>query len=263
MEAEQRAKRAVWGDPHAIAYLGRDIVRNVLDIWNFQRSDKRYQLYVCRAGNDVKSHLGIYTTPEAVYVSLGGEPNAAESLLEFVPEKAVLTAPVMLRHLVERVLRWDAIYPNDIMVVKRGEERLRNSDLATRLSSKSDIEYSTFGSSFNVPAVPMEWIRECLDRDIIFGVFADGNKLASVASLVAWLPQVAIIMGVETKPEFRRRGLGATVVSAAVREALRRSQSCSLFVRSDNAAAVSLYTELGFKKVAEELWIDMGTGLIP
>ena len=148
------------------------------------------------------------------------------------------------------------------MVVERGEERLRNPELATRLSRESDIEYSNFGSSFNLPALPIEWIRKRIDEDTIFGAFADG-KLASVASLVAWLPQMAVIMGVETKPEFRRRGLGAVAVSAAVREALTLSQSCSLFVRSDNAAALSLYREIGFKKVAEELWIDIGTGLIP
>jgi ribosomal protein S18 acetylase RimI-like enzyme len=262
-DEDLRVERAQSGDLEVIAYLEREIVRNSFDIWNFQSGDKRYELFVSRVGGGIRTHLGIYSTPEAVYVSLGGEPSAAESLLPLVPHKAVVTMTSVFRDLITRMLEYDAIYPNDIMVVNRGEERLRSPDLATRLSRESDIEYSTFGSSFNIPAVPMEWVRERLDKDIIFGAFADGNKLASVASLVAWLPQIAVIMGVETKPEFRRRGLGATVVSAAVREALTLSESCSLFVRSDNGAAVSLYSELGFKKVAGDLWIDIGTGLIP
>ncbi|MCL4518229.1 MAG: GNAT family N-acetyltransferase [Thaumarchaeota archaeon] len=70
-------------------------------------------------------------------------------------------------------------------------------------------------------------------------------------------------MGVETRQEFRRRGYGSIVVSAAVREALKHSRCCSLFVRSDNEQALGLYWALGFKKIGEELWVDLGTGLIP
>ena len=187
---------------------------------------------------------------------------AAESLLSLVPDKAALIAATELRELIAQKLRCDAEYPNDIMLVRRGEERLRSPERATRLSGQHTVDYSTFGTSFNVWGMPPEWVKERLDNDIIFGSFAEG-RLASVASLVAWLPRVSVIMGVETKPEFRGRGLGRIVVSAAVREGLRRSQSCTLFVRSDNERAIGLYRALGFNKVGEELWIDVGTGIVP
>lgn len=243
-------------------YLGKDVARNALDIWSLEHESDRYKLRVCRQGKDVKAHLGTYNTPEAIYISLGGVEEAAEALLPLVPTKAVLTTTNDLGDLVNRKLKCDAAYPNDFMVVGRGEEKLRSPELARRLSREFEIEYSAFGSSFNVPEIPMEWIRDRLDKNVIFGAF-DNGKLASVTGLVAWLPQVGVIMGVETKVEFRRRGFARIVVSAAVQEGLKRSEACSLFVRSDNQEAISLYRSLGFKKQGEEVWIDIGTGLIP
>jgi GNAT superfamily N-acetyltransferase len=248
-----------------ISYLKADIVRNALDLWNFERQDRRHKLYICVSDDGIKGHLGIYDTPEASYASLGGEPRAAEELLHLVPRKnAVLTTTSELGAIVMRSMNCDAVYPNDFMLINRGEEKLRNPEKATKLSSKHALEYSSFGSSFNVPpSLPIDWINECLERDMVYGIFADNGRLASVASLTAWLAQVSVIMGVETKPEFRHKGFGAICVSAAVQEGLKRSNSCTLFVRSDNEIAIGLYKALGFKKVGDELWIDIGSGLIP
>jgi len=146
--------------------------------------------------------------------------------------------------------------------VRNGEEQLRDCSLAQRLSSEHGIEYARFVSSLNMHEMSLEWAREQLDTDIIFGAFADG-MLASVASVVAWLPQVAAIMGADTKPEFRRKGLGSIVVSAAVQEALRCSRSCSLYVRSSNEEAAGLYQALGFEKLCEGFFIDIGSGVNP
>ena len=245
-----------------IAYLEKDVTRNALDLWYIQNGDKRYELHICRIKDDIRAHLGTYDTPEAIYSSLGGEPEAAEALLNLIPSKTALITTRVLVDLVTSNLKPNSTYANDIMVVKKEEVKLKNPDLAIRLSSDHLIQYSDFGSSFNVTNVPMEWVQECLERDIIFGVFL-GDKLVSVTSLVGRLPEVAVILGVETQPEFRNRGFGAIAVSAAVREALYHSNSCSLFVRADNVYAISLYRSLGFKKVAEELWIDIGTGIIP
>jgi GNAT superfamily N-acetyltransferase len=249
-----------------VRYLKADIVRNALDISYFERQDRRHKLYVCLSDDSINAHLGIYDTPEAFYANLGGEPIAVKELLQFIPRtKTALTTTSELGALVRGSIKCDAVYLNDLMLVKRGQEKLRNLENAVRLSSKKDaLEYSSFGSSFNVPiSLPLDWINECLERDIVYGVFSDDGRLASVASLTAWLAQVSVIMGVETKPEFRRRGFGAACVSAALQEGLKRSNSCSLFVRSDNKVAIGLYKTLGFKKIGEELWIDIGSGLIP
>lgn len=246
----------------ALSYLEQNIVRNALDIWLLARERKRYNLHVCYIADVISAHLGIYDTPEAKYTSLGGNLEAARSLLLFIPDKAVVTAPPKFGRLVADRFPTSVAYPNDIMTLKRGAEKLEDPGQARRLTSNSADEYATFGSSFNVGKIPEEWSREQIRRYIIFGIFI-GGKLASVATLGAWLPKVAVILAVETKPKFRGRGLGARVVSAAVQEALKRSETCSLFVRSDNEAAVALYRKLGFRKFGEELWIDKGTGIVP
>jgi ribosomal protein S18 acetylase RimI-like enzyme len=259
---EIRVERASRDDSDAISYLETQLVRNALDIWNLSHEASEYVLYIGRIANRPLAHLGVYSTPEANYVDLGGIEEAAEPLLGLIPSKAVLTVTPELGSLVRRKLRVDAVYSNDIMVAKRGGERLHHPEMAQRISRDFASEYSNFGSSFNAPRVPIDWIYKRLDEDMVFGVFLE-NKLVSVASLVAWLPQVAMILGVETKKAFRRRGFGASVVSAALQEALSRSETCGLFVRSDNAEAIGLYQELGFAKAGEELWIDIGTGMVP
>jgi ribosomal protein S18 acetylase RimI-like enzyme len=262
MDLGTASERVRLEDPSTISYFEKGIFRNALDIWSLRRGDQRYELYVCRVGAQVKAHLSIYRSPEANYVDLGGDSCVAETLLPRVPYKAVLVTTPRLRDSAMRRLKCDAAFSHDIMVVKRGEETLNDPKEAIRLSRKHDSEYSTFGTSFNIQNLPLEWVQERIDNDIIFGAFAEG-KLVSAASLFAWLPQVSVIMSVETKPAFRRRGLGNTVLSAVVREGLKRSQSCALFVRTNNKEAIGLYSSLGFKKVGEEAWIDIGTGLVP
>jgi RimJ/RimL family protein N-acetyltransferase len=248
-------------------YLKGDAVRNAFDLWFFERRERRYKLYLCTSDDRIKGHLGIYDTPEAVYTNLGGEPEAAEELLHLIPRTNVaLTTTSELGEIVLRKINCDAVYPNNLMLVNRGEERLASLEKVVRLSSERDaIEYSSFGASFNVPlSLPLDWTKESLERDLIFGVFAeDDHRLASVASLSAWSTLVPVIVGVETKPEFRRKGFGAACVSATVQEALKRSSSCSLFVRSNNESAIRLYDALGFRKIGEELWIDIGSEVNP
>jgi ribosomal protein S18 acetylase RimI-like enzyme len=259
---EAKVEQVSKANADVMTYFEKDLVRNSQEIWNLKRNSEEYELYVSRIGGEIKAHLGIYHSPEAIYMSLGGQFEAAGSLLSLVKQKGVLTTLPSLRELVASRLSYDAIFPNDLMLVKRGEEMLRGADLAVRLSSKEGVEYSSFGASFGVPTLALDWIQHYLDEHIVFGIFAEG-KLASVATVAVWLPQVALIMNVETKKEFRRRGFGAGVVAASVREALGRSESCSLFVRSDNEAALALYRSLGFKKIGEDLYFDLGTGLNP
>jgi ribosomal protein S18 acetylase RimI-like enzyme len=245
-----------------LSYFETNLLRNALDIWSLTKERSRYKLRMCRVGDELKAHLGIFDTPEAKYTSLGGSAQAAQALISFIPEKAALTIPPSFRNLVRTAIKHDAIYPNDIMVVERGNEKLEEPGAAERLTRDDAAEYAAFGSSFNVGKLSHKWAKDRLERNIILGLF-QGGSLVSVASIAAWLPKVAVILAVETKQEYRGKGYGSLVVSAAVREALRRSESCSLFVRSDNHPAIGLYRRLGFRKVAEELWIDIGTGIVP
>jgi ribosomal protein S18 acetylase RimI-like enzyme len=255
-------ERVVVEEEEVVRYLEADLVRNALDIWNLKTKETRCELYVIRDADKIVGHLSIYHTPEADYVSASGKDEATiAEVLGLFPEKCVATVGASLYGPIEKVRKPTAVYQNDLMLVRRGEEKLSSPELAVRLSVGDAPAYARFGTSFNVPEVPIEWVRERLEKDVIFGMFA-GGELVSVASVAARLPSISALMGVETKEKFRGRGYGTIATSAATREALRLSESCMLFVRSDNLA-VRMYQKLGFKKVGEELWIDIGTGLVP
>ncbi len=244
-------------------YLQTNLLDNALDLWNLKHEPNNLELFVFRHQGRMTGHLSIFRTPEADYASLSSDaPEGARVLLDLIPKKCVLILEPALYVPIKNVIHSHVVYPNDRMVVGRGQEILTNSDLAVRLSVGDAPEYLRFGTSFNGPQVPLEWAQERLQRGIVFGVFSD-DSLASVASVVARLPRMAVIMGVETLQEFRGMGYATAVTSAATREALKHSESCLLFVRSDNSMAIHIYEKLGYKKVGEELWIDVGTGLVP
>jgi ribosomal protein S18 acetylase RimI-like enzyme len=259
-------------DSAVVSYLEKDLVHNAMDVWNLQSDDERYELYVSRTkdGAEIGAHIGIFHNPEANYVAVGGrDAETIAPLLRFIPPTSVVTLPALLYEPLKDRFRSERAILTDMMVVTRGEERLVSTSdspggggAAARLTEKDAAGYSTFGRSFNAPPLAVEWARGRIERELVFGAFHDG-MLVAVASVVAWLPNMAVIIGVETKEAFRGRGFGSAVVSAAVHEALSRSSSCSLGVRSNNIEALRMYRRLGFVKVDEEFWVDIGTGLTP
>jgi ribosomal protein S18 acetylase RimI-like enzyme len=255
-------ERVYADDGDVIAYLESDINRCAIDIWNLRFESNHHEFYVARDRGTIRAHLGIFHAPEADYVTLGGHDEGVGRLLTLIPDRAVVLVPPAAFEAARPRMKPGIVYSSDLMLVRRGEETVGPPGTAVRLTEKDAEEYAGFGASFNAPPVPVEWARERISRDAVFGVFEQG-KLASIASAMAFHPEVAVIMGVETRKEFRRRGYGRSVVSAAVREALDRSKSCTLWVASRNSEAQPMYRSLGFRKVGEELWVDIGTGVTP
>jgi ribosomal protein S18 acetylase RimI-like enzyme len=263
MPTQSKAERILQPTREAIIHLRSNLLANALDLWNLEHEPNNFELFVSRDQDRITGHVSMFHAPEASYVAMAStNPQGVGALLDLMPRKCVLIIGPGLYDSIKDNIPSHVVYPNDIMVVTKGNETITNPELAVRLSVGDASEYLRFGTSFSVPQVPLEWAQERLAKDIVFGVFSD-DSLASVASVAARLPEMAVIMGVETLQEFRGRGLATVVCSAATREALKSSESCELFVRSDNSAAIHVYEKLGYSKVGEELWIDIGTGLAP
>jgi predicted GNAT family acetyltransferase len=96
----------------------------------------------------------------------------------------------------------------------------------------------------------------------IYGVFKEG-QLVSYAGSFIQLPQVWLIGGVYTDPEHRNRGYATLATSAITEEALKTAEAAALFARSDNRPAIKAYEKIGYKKIGEKVWVDVGTGLKP
>jgi hypothetical protein len=72
-----------------------------------------------------------------------------------------------------------------------------------------------------------------------------------------------MIGGVYTHPNHRNKGYATLATSTVTEEALKHAETAALFVRSDNLPAIRVYEKIGYKKIGEKLWVDMGTGLKP
>jgi predicted GNAT family acetyltransferase len=96
----------------------------------------------------------------------------------------------------------------------------------------------------------------------LYGVFVNG-KLVSYAGSFIQLPQVWMVGGVYTKPTRRNKGYATLATSAITEKGLRNAEATALFVRSDNYPAISVYKKIGYRKIGEKVWVDVGTGLRP
>lgn len=61
----------------------------------------------------------------------------------------------------------------------------------------------------------------------------------------------------------KEQGYATLATSAITEEALGSAEAAALFVRSDNYPAVSVYEKIGYRKIGEKVWVDVGTGLRP
>ena len=72
-----------------------------------------------------------------------------------------------------------------------------------------------------------------------------------------------MIGGVYTHPGYRNRRYATLATSAITDEALGKSDAAALFARSDNYSAIRAYEKIGYRKIGERLWVDVGIGIRP
>jgi ribosomal protein S18 acetylase RimI-like enzyme len=123
--------------------------------------------------------------------------------------------------------------------------RLGPADLAAVKRLYSDGE--TTGEA------PEFFSESMLAQGVFFGL-REGPELVAIAGthLVTPAEAVAAIGNVYTRRDYRRRGLGALVTSAAVAELLRVGIAVvALNVSHHNHAAIRIYERLGFSRYCE------------
>jgi predicted GNAT family acetyltransferase len=98
----------------------------------------------------------------------------------------------------------------------------------------------------------MRLLKASLREEIVYVAELQG-KPVSKAGTNARGYDTDQIGGVYTVPDERGKGLAGAVMDALLREVFARKSAACLFVKKTNAAAVSLYTRLGFKTVSDFL----------
>lgn len=248
-----------------IDVLRSDVVGHVFAYYDVQFEPEHTTVYAAFEDESLRGYILIYTALEFPSVVLEGESSVAERLIGYAPEgRFIMHAPRDLLPIVKGRFSDAKHYAESWMIVRRGDASFFRSELVRRLCSEVDTLdlFGLLSSREDRRAGSVEKYVELIGRQPIFGVFVDG-ELVSYAGSFIQLPQVWMIGGVYTRPDLRGRGYGTLATSAVTEEALRNSEVAALFVRSDNYSAVKVYEKIGYKKIGEKLWIDMGTGMKP
>jgi len=82
-------------------------------------------------------------------------------------------------------------------------------------------------------------------------LWLEGDVILFKAEASAWTPEAVQVSQVWTDPEARRRGHGERGLRDLCRLLLETTPAVTLFVRSENAAAIALYDRIGMRRVLE------------
>jgi ribosomal protein S18 acetylase RimI-like enzyme len=139
------------------------------------------------------------------------------------------------------------------MMVKKGDEKLSESSIGRRFSEADAKEFAKFWLEDNETLSDeyVEGSRVYIRNGAYYGVFGSEGRLLSSANAMIRLPYVWVITGVETHPEFRRKGYATSIVSKLIGEAFQTTESVALFTNRENAEAINVYEKLGFRKFGE------------
>ena len=110
------------------------------------------------------------------------------------------------------------------------------------LADAAQLERLCFGEPWSENA-----LRLLLGADACgFAVCSEDGRAVAYGGMLI-VPDEGQVTNVAVRPDFRRRGLGALIVEAFIREARERGlEQISLEVRASNEAAIGLYRRFGF-----------------
>lgn len=173
------------------------------------------------------------------------------------------TSPKHLQTVVKRFPN-SKTYIENWMLVKKGEAKSFRSKMVRKLRTTEDAGMLArlLLSREDRPKRHLKRYKDWIARMPLYGVFENG-KLVSYAGSFVKLAQLWMIGGVYTTPEKRNMGYALLATSAVTQEALKKADAAALFVRSDNYPAIKVYEKIGYRKIGERIWVDVGTGMMP
>lgn len=251
--------------PLIVESLKSDIVKHVFAVYDIQNDPQHTTTYAAFENGNVRGYVLIYTATDVPSVILECEDNVAEKLFEHAPlGNFIVHAPPKLLPAIKKRFPDAKHYVEDWMLVRRNETRFFKSELVRRLRTEKDaLKLATLLlSRKDRPTNMLKKYADWISKMLVYGVFRDG-QLVSYAGSFIQLPQVWLIGGVYTHPEHRNRGYATLATSTITEEALKTAEAAALFARSDNYPAIKAYEKIGYRKIGEKVWVDVGTGLKP
>ncbi|MFQ5837649.1 MAG: GNAT family N-acetyltransferase [Thermoplasmata archaeon] len=243
-----------------MGYLASDPLRNTFALYDLTEEGERVRCYAASREGAFRGYILLWHGAEYPSVILHGSQEAAHELLPRAPmESCTFLVNPPLRSCVEETRRITAHHVMDVMAVDRDGARLPDVKKARRLQPWDAAGLAALYNEIGQGGRDYEtWIS----RGIAYGIF-ESNRLVSVAGTHVLSKDLCLVGGVYTSRDARMRGYAAEVTVAVTRHALRQVPTVSLLVVSINKVAIRLYEKLGYRKVMEWVWMDVGTGRRP
>ncbi|MDH7478295.1 MAG: GNAT family N-acetyltransferase [Candidatus Bathyarchaeota archaeon] len=248
-----------------INFLKRNVIKHVFVIYDLQYDPNHTIMHAAFENSKLKGYILTYTALQFPSVILQCEKDLARQLLKYAPENHfILHTPPENLPTIKDKFKDAKTYLENWMLVKRGQANFFRSEFVRRLYSEVDAKKLLIlpSSREDRRAGTVESTLDFIRKMPTYGFFIK-DELVSYASSFLQLPQVWMIGGVYTHPSHRNKGYATLAISAVTEEALKNADSAALFVRSDNYPAIKAYEKIGYRKIGEKLWVDVGTGLKP
>ena len=156
------------------------------------------------------------------------------------PKESLRIAPYLDMAVGEEGFTPYETFPKPVMLDPRNDEHVREF---------ASIRVESVGREEEAMMAP-----ELIRRYRPYAIFV-GRRIASVAMTYVRMPEVWVVGGVYTKPQYRGRGYAKAVTSAVTRDALRAGAKALLQVREDNEPAVRVYRRLGYEPIGRRYWV--------
>lgn len=191
--------------------------------------------------------------------------NAGEAIAFFkerTPD-CISAKTVLLKRIAPAFPQWeiDSTYMSRLDRMEEGGDRESSEELVLRRLEKEDVEEAIdllmeikeFAKTYK-KAERETKIKEMqeemeLGSKVTVGGFLKG-RMVSLASTSAENSESAMIVGVATAPEHRRKGYASAVVKALCRDCFERGKKY-LCLFYDNPVAGRIYNRIGFKELGE------------
>jgi ribosomal protein S18 acetylase RimI-like enzyme len=214
--------------------------------WKLYRDKTKIWL----ALDDARKVAGLLLVHGGTIVQFRGSCEAVKALLDYAPvvADAEVQAPLDCEDLVTGKYGSKYNVYMTLMCMERGEEQVH----ITTEPEKLGVEDAEEVAALMREADPVWWggvtterASNSLKEAYWVGIKRDG-KVVSIGS--ARLTELGIcnIGVIATREEYRNRGYATSIVSALVREILKKAHTATIHVLDDNTPAVRAYTKAGF-----------------
>lgn len=227
-------------------YVNRDPIDYYFFILDWTQRREQTKIFLAIEGKEVLGSLLVFSD---YIVQFRGSREVVQKLFEYANlEKVELEAPLDCEDIVCQKYKPRIKQNMVLMRLNRGEEHVRLTETPARLN----VEDAEDVAALMRRCDPRWWgettseqLKQRWQNVFWLGIKLEG-KLVSVGN-TRFVDFASNIGVVATDEYYRGRGYATSIVSALVKEILKRSPIALIHVIADNAPAVRAYSKVGFK----------------